>query len=335
MVSPRNWAIHRMPNRIWVMFLTVGSIATAVVLFWGLLQVWGYQREHSDQRQNVSNYEAPTSDDYSSGCLKDGVTFRRIAECLIKSVDANREAQRSNYDLKAQQEMAEWAFAIVLLTGAQAVFGLFGIVLLVQNLSTAREAIHADNRPWLDFSVEVASNLDHNDTDFYEKGLGVDIIVTAKNYGGSPAMGVRLKIGEILPKGTDELLDFPFFAGRRDAMRREYSSSQIGSVTIFPSMDAQIGGRILISESALKRAPKRASLDPDVKEKSIIFQYIISVFYTSPTTTDALETSSAFMFFMSAWRGTERQIAIGYDDKFRPIPKRKIRLRETGHKRTI
>ena len=107
---------------------------------WEWLELREYQRQHAERRQSISSNEHETVEQYSRGCLEDAGTLLGVAKCAIASVDANREAQRFKYDLPAQQEMAEWAFVLVVLTVAQVTIGLVGIVSLVYSLQWASDA---------------------------------------------------------------------------------------------------------------------------------------------------------------------------------------------------
>ena len=127
-------------------------------------------------------------------------------KCLIKTVDANRNAQRAQYDLEAQQEMAEWAYFIVLLTVGGLVASLGGIFLLWQNLMqvhksnesaeksataallSARAAV-ADLNPLIAFENATVRGA------MVDKHEGrISIKIDARNTGKSVARGFRLAI---------------------------------------------------------------------------------------------------------------------------------------------
>jgi hypothetical protein len=107
---------------------------------WGEVQV--YQLKHAHQRVEIAKYSSEDAEQYWQICSnKAGSTFFGIFQCTVSEVDSNRQAQRAKYDLKAQQDMAEWAFATMLLTGFGAVISIFGLAGLFISLSQTRTAI--------------------------------------------------------------------------------------------------------------------------------------------------------------------------------------------------
>lgn len=163
---------------------------------------WEYQNQHTQQRHNITAYQTETSEKYPEICFDEGTSFITLLKCLVKTVDANRNAQRTHYDLQAQQEMAEWAFAIVLLTIAGLVANLAGIYLLLRNLGLARKSNEltqrtfiAENRPWLEpCSVKTIGFTPA------DGGFTLNIEITFTNSGNSPAQNVQFFASDI----TDE-----------------------------------------------------------------------------------------------------------------------------------
>ena len=74
--------------------------------------VWTISAEHSAQRVHASEhahqYASGTPDRVKRAC--DGVEAAAVLECVTKEVAASHEDQRSEYDLSAQNQMADWAF---------------------------------------------------------------------------------------------------------------------------------------------------------------------------------------------------------------------------------
>jgi hypothetical protein len=129
----------------YIAFGVAGTLLATAFIVWFFLLISDYQNQHAQQRQYASKYEAETSEHYADSCLKEPVSVTTIIKCVINSIDANREAQRSQYDLQAQQEMAEWAYSLFLLTGAGLVISLFGLTALFVSLYQTRTVIK-DNR---------------------------------------------------------------------------------------------------------------------------------------------------------------------------------------------
>jgi hypothetical protein len=175
----------------WRTIIAVGLILSGLFTGWGWLQFSKYQTQHSNERQYIANYEAPTGGNYADSCREKGSGISGAAKCLIESIDSNREAQRSKYDLQAQQEMAEWAFALVLLTVAQAVASFFGIILLVQNLALARVAnantLVAITQEQINAERQLRAYITISHVDFVQIGREIQIRVKILNAGQTPA----------------------------------------------------------------------------------------------------------------------------------------------------
>lgn len=159
-----------------------------------------YRARHAEEHQKISQYKAETNEQYSDNCLKEPVSIVTAFKCLINSVDANREAQRSNYDLRAQQEMARWAYVIALLTIGSLVISSGGLIALLISLNQTRTAIgntreigEAQTRAYLTCTgAEYEVWSDH-----------IFITVLMENKGQSPASKVRLEATATLAKWKD------------------------------------------------------------------------------------------------------------------------------------
>jgi hypothetical protein len=118
--------------------LFVGLIAFAM---WSFKSIEEYQKANSDNRQEISSYKQETGEQYAKACLEEDRAVSAWAYCIVNSIDASRNAQRSNYDLKAQQEMAVWAYSLLLLTIGGFVISVVGLAALFLSLAQTRTAI--------------------------------------------------------------------------------------------------------------------------------------------------------------------------------------------------
>jgi hypothetical protein len=172
--------------------ITIGLGLAAIVLLagaiWGWQSLERYKSQHAKQREVIFNFKADSGDKYAEICLKEGVSFLDIAKCVMKSIDANREAQRSQYDLQAQQEMAEWAYALLLLTIASTIIGACGFIGLMVSLSQTRTAIK-DSREIGEAQVASYVSIPSASV-FFIGATGQPIVeIHAVNNGQSPAIG--------------------------------------------------------------------------------------------------------------------------------------------------
>ncbi len=127
----------------WLRYVVVGAVAGIAVgwlVQWGARSFEAYRFQHSNERIQAAKYEYEGAKDYVEGCLH-GVapSFDKGVACLAEGIEANREAKRSEYDLRAQQDMAEWAYAMFLVTGGGTAIAIFGIVLVFFTFGEARQ----------------------------------------------------------------------------------------------------------------------------------------------------------------------------------------------------
>ena len=183
-------------NRKFYIALRVAALVVAIYFVWSLHSFREYQEDHTQKRENISAYQAETSEQYPAICFEEGNSIVALFKCLINTVDANRNAQRTQYDLYAQQEMAEWAYALFLLTFAgffASALGLMGLFLslqlnrratdaAVQSAKFVEESFLRVERPYL--HVKVLEDFFLNNVD---AGMA-HIEYTFNNYGKSPAI---------------------------------------------------------------------------------------------------------------------------------------------------
>jgi hypothetical protein len=243
-----------------------------------------------------------------------------------------RDEDRAKDDLKAQEDMAAWAKWMLWATAASVAVSLVGLGMIWRSLQLAREAIHADKRPWLDFSVKVASDFERNDTANHAPGLGVDLTLHIQNYGASPALSVMPVIEEIRAKEGHYVNDF-FLVERRNQLKQDYATTvDRPRDSIFPGQQRKIGIRLLVSQQAIDEAIPEARMDGRPPNYSTYDVYVIAIFYRSHTSKLVHETSSTFVVFhkMDGGFGT---LSFKKDSHFVPIPKRDIRIVDFSQKR--
>jgi hypothetical protein len=130
----------------WRFIVALGIVALfSFISAWGWLSYLEYQNQHNKQRESVTQYKVETVEQYFDVCIKEDTSIVNISKCFSQSIDANRNAQRSQYDLQAQQDMAEWAYALFLLTMAGLIVSVAGLIFLFWSLRQTRTAIK-DNR---------------------------------------------------------------------------------------------------------------------------------------------------------------------------------------------
>ncbi len=106
-----------------------GAIAAAITFL-------GYQHQHAEERQQAAaNHTPDTRQQIETSCTRLGAGSRTEAlSCVTEIPDANSGDSYTKYDLKAQQDMAEWALAMFIAT-------LFGLGISGVGLWYVREAL--------------------------------------------------------------------------------------------------------------------------------------------------------------------------------------------------
>lgn len=169
------------------------------LLLWALSQ---YQAAYVNQQQAHASERA---EDAYSRCYS---IFGASVLCVQNDQAAAADSERSEDDLQAQQDMAEWAKWITIATGLQVFVGLGGLVglmvtIYLSNRATkaataateagiraadaAEKAYLSDNRPWIKIAPVVVGPID------FLRGE-VDAQFQVDNVGKSPALNVRILV---------------------------------------------------------------------------------------------------------------------------------------------
>lgn len=177
-----------------------------------------YQDSHKEQRDKAAYADRSAIEKYFDCTDRGGIPL----ECAIHSVTSDGEQERAKYDLNAQQDMAEWAFALLLATIASIALSVLGLVAIVWSLAlnrtateaavgaaeqsqrandlaeesnrVSRENAEADRRPWM----QVAFGLP-NGVKLEKDGIRVDVVPVVRNIGKSVAYDVWVEAHAVLP----------------------------------------------------------------------------------------------------------------------------------------
>lgn len=113
------------------------------------LVVSGYRQEHVSQRNSASSaYQAQAYEQAQFYCF--GKTGADREKCLSEQTEAAQAEQRSDYDLRAQQEMSEWALGVLVFSIFGFVVSSAGLVALVGTFHEQRKLARDQARPFLD-----------------------------------------------------------------------------------------------------------------------------------------------------------------------------------------
>ena len=264
-----------------------------------------------------------------------GISLWATVEKQIGENPINQTAQTSSNDKHQEESIWEWARDAAFPDSIAAYTFVLTVATIGLWISThrlwraAREAVHVDKRPWLDFTVEIASDFDLNNTKDYPDGMGVFLNVTIRNYGSSPALDVAVSIEGVR---FEEYLDWDSFVSKRDKIKSLYEKSDALRRSIFPTNKSKVTERLLLTPEIESEAIQIAKLGEGPNRFSIYNQFIVAVFYRSPTSKVLHETSSPFILMQSV-KGGRTAVHFMKGDDFRPIPKSRLSLMDFEQKR--
>ncbi|PPC87146.1 MAG: hypothetical protein CTY31_05070 [Hyphomicrobium sp.] len=117
--------------------------------------LWHYKQEHTRQRQDASgNQSEQVNEQRQATCID--VAKKHSFPCLTYGPSAEPSEQYTAYDLKAQQEMAEWALAMVLISVVGVIVTLAATAYVALTLDATREmnritseAFAFERRAWM------------------------------------------------------------------------------------------------------------------------------------------------------------------------------------------
>lgn len=138
-----------MSFRTWLYVFAIGvAIVVIGALFWTSFSSFStYKQGHSNERNYAAQYYANATQESAKTCgaiMGESGVFDWLT-CLAENVGTDGSVKQAEYDLKAQQEMAEWAFGMLIVTIWIAVITLAGVFFVGWTLFATRR-MAADTR---------------------------------------------------------------------------------------------------------------------------------------------------------------------------------------------
>lgn len=184
------------------------SILVICLVFAGDKVLQGWERVHEANAAYQKNAEADrdkSADEIAEDCQNPDVIFR---DCVRENLETHYQDQATNEDLQAQQDMAYWAFWLLVASALGIIVSCFGVILLIRSISLGREAnekasdavnaandanniMRAEQRPWVTLNWQVSC-------EFVETGprsYNLKWHYNFANKGKSPAFNVRISYG--------------------------------------------------------------------------------------------------------------------------------------------
>lgn len=194
--------------RTWLFIAAFGIVLVVIsALAWASWDIFStYKQGHADERNNATQYETSASEQGPESC---GVVMHEIGvfgwlACLAESVSVDGGVKQAEYDLKAQQDMAAWAFGMLIVTVWLSVITLVGVLFVGWTLRETRRAVKA-----ADDAVKVTRDMGEAQTRAYlhaefvkigteafsgEDGSNIKFVAEIQviNSGATPAYGVEV-----------------------------------------------------------------------------------------------------------------------------------------------
>src|SRR5687767_12297524 len=132
-MSASNWYNR---NAHWIIVITLVGVMTTVGYF--VLVNSAYEQGYKDA--NTSSESGESKRKLYESCLGIGER-QKVLDCLEEKIEPYRTNQRSEEDLKAQKDMANWAFGALIAT---VFFGSFTVVMTGIGLFFLRDTLAAN-----------------------------------------------------------------------------------------------------------------------------------------------------------------------------------------------
>jgi hypothetical protein len=244
-------------------WIVAGALAflAFVLIGLGVLNSNIYEAVYHDYATQKAHVDA--EDKFRGEMCREFSTVEDIRGCFDKAIKATRETQRSEEDLYAQKQMAQWAFWLLLLTGFVGIVSIaitsVGTYFLIKTVgvgikanSLARETMIAQTRPWLQIKQVKIKKMEITNNRIF-----LDVDVEVKNVGHSPALGVSIHGNLVIfGGGSFEVPD----TGRKPTPK----DGVHGRVTVFKDWTPEVRANLLVQ--AIK---DKHSSDVDFAEKNV------------------------------------------------------------------
>lgn len=169
----------------------IAILAIATVL-WAVM-IWNMSADYAERRidaeSRASQYAHSAAERIQRACR--GIEGAALSECAAEQIETTRENERGEYDLQAQQDMADWAFWMTFVAVCSLALGVAGLWLVRETLLATRETVNETRRIG---EAQVSAYLTGTSVEvgFTSKGVAV-VKCTVSNAGQSPARAVRCK----------------------------------------------------------------------------------------------------------------------------------------------
>jgi len=130
-----------MPFRAWMFAVTIGLAVILGALWLSIDAVLVYKQDRTNEGIAAAEYEAQASQHSPNACravMAESGIFDWLT-CLTNNVSVDGGVKQSEYDLKAQQDMAVWALGMLIVTVWIAIITFLGVFFVWRTLLATQE----------------------------------------------------------------------------------------------------------------------------------------------------------------------------------------------------
>lgn len=254
-------------RRDWLFYGSLAGLILAALIAVGVYTSLQYQLKQTYQRQNVTPTKPYTARDQQNDRCASIDALDKYLNCLAKNARAEREENRAQYDLEAQQDMALWAYWILWISGIGLLVTAAGVVYVARTLHATRETLdqtrrqaqasvdanqitRAGLRPWIDFQLLEVNEQRDKDGNL----AGFIFAISQRNVGKTLASDGRFHC-EVYLGGTKE------FPGAREVLIKRFEKWDSPGATSIPNESIRTGAPTLFDNKVSEAlSGKRPSL---------------------------------------------------------------------------
>lgn len=227
-----------MLKRRWIYRIALGlavAVSLAVAIYW-YCGYRAYQVQHSFERNQAANYQT-----YEAAQKK------AVAEGAVSVVSDGVEPEQRDYptyyDLKAQQDMAEWTYSLLGVGIVGLIASAVGIGFVYENLREMRRQSEVaektsveERRAWISISLAKHGDVDIRLDENLRAYVSYEIL--CENFGVQPANNARFEFHHLI---TNEEGPGDLVASVQNVIaktKKSYLASKAKGATIFPGRTA-------------------------------------------------------------------------------------------------
>lgn len=178
--------------------IVIAGLVFAVIALsiFGWAKLSEYKLEHAEQRQKATTHKPEQAREQRQATCVDAAK-KHSFPCVVDTEKSADEEKYTEYDLRAQQEMAEWAFGMMYVSGLAVLVTLAATVYVALTLAETRK-LARDSKSSSDATALMA-----------KAAIGVELPIVQASWGRTDVVQTREMVIENGPYGGT-VLDRPY-----------------------------------------------------------------------------------------------------------------------------